>query len=280
MSQSHTEKIAKLLAQAEGAGTEAEAAVFTEKAQQLATLYSIDLAKARHINVAKERTTPIQRTITLGVKGTRGLNTLIGLIGGIADANEVTYNIAHNSTYIIAFGFEEDIDTVEALYGSLVVQMAQAAAAYRKEDSWKAEKVWRDGGYRKVKIGTDPWGDPEYDYNYVPGGYVDPSWLGVRLDFQEGFARRIGARLATAKFEAEKQSRADDTESSTGTELVLVEKREAVRDFYKANSRARGSYKGYRQINSHAAHQAGSRAASNARLSNATAFGGAKKAIA
>lgn len=124
-----TEKIAKLLAQAEGAGTEAEAQTFMDKAQQLATLHSIDLAKARHITVAKQRTAPVTRTITIGVRGTKGLNTLVQLIIGIARANDVILNVAHNSTAVFAYGFAEDIDITEALFASLSVQMAHAVAA-------------------------------------------------------------------------------------------------------------------------------------------------------
>ena len=56
------ERIAALLNQAENAGTEAEAAVFMEKAQALATLRGIDLARARSHTKGKESTTPIHRT--------------------------------------------------------------------------------------------------------------------------------------------------------------------------------------------------------------------------
>ena len=108
----YTEKVAKLLAQAEGNGvTEAEAEVFLLKAQELATLHSIDLAKARHLTVAKERTTPVQRTITLGVRGTRGLNTLVSLFGGIARANDITYNIARKEHQ----DFASNIDLIDVL---------------------------------------------------------------------------------------------------------------------------------------------------------------------
>lgn len=66
------ERIAKLLNQAENAANEAEAAAFMEKAQQLATTYSVDLAKARHVTKSKERTLPEQRTVVIGERGTKG----------------------------------------------------------------------------------------------------------------------------------------------------------------------------------------------------------------
>lgn len=49
-------KIAALLRQAESTNNEAEAKAFTEKAQQMASLYSIDLALARNFVPAHERT--------------------------------------------------------------------------------------------------------------------------------------------------------------------------------------------------------------------------------
>lgn len=285
---SYTAKIAKLLAQAEGKGvTEAEAEVFLKKAQELATLHSIDLAKARHLTVAKERTTPIQRTITLGVRGTRGLNTLVALFGGIARANDITYNIAHNSTYVVAFGFAEDIDVAEALYASLTVQMATAAAAYRTQGDWKDTTVFRPGHYRYVDYRT---GEPTRARSYyaerewVDSDYVPITWLSARLDFQQGFASRVGQRLAAAKREAEQQATAaEDTAGGTpeaGTALVLVEKRDAIDAFYKATSNARGSYKGGRKVANWGTYDSGRRAGDSARLSNATSLPGARKALA
>jgi hypothetical protein len=289
--QSLTEKIAKLLNQAENAGTEAEASVFMQKAQEMATLYSIDLAKARHITVAKEKTTPVQRTITLGVRGTRGLNTLVELFRGIASANDVTMNIAHNSTYVIAFGFAEDIDVAETLFASLSVQMAAAAAEYRKDGSWKTETVYRPGRYRKPTKAEIAEGHAYWRSIWEEGDYVPMSWLSARLDFQEGFARRVGVRLFDAKMAAERAAKTADMtaaaeaaaaidEGSTGTALVLVEKREAISAFYKKHSNARGSYKGGRQVSSSQALGAGRAAGDRARLSNSTGIGGARKAIA
>lgn len=286
-----TEKVAKLLSQAENAGTEAEAATFMQKAQEMATLYSIDLAKARHITVAKEKTTPVQRTITLGVRGTRGLNTLVELFRGIAAANDLTMNIAHNSTYVIAFGFAEDIDIAEALFASLSVQMAAAAAEYRKEGSWKQETVYRPGRYRKPTKAEIAEGHYRWDSIWEDGTYAPMSWLSARLDFQEGFARRVGSRLYDAKVSAESAAKSADMaaaadaaaaidEASTGTALVLVEKREAIAEFYKKTSTARGSYKGGRQVSSSRALGAGRAAGDRARLSSNTGIGGSRKAIA
>ncbi len=281
MTDSITDKIAKILNQAENAGTEAEAALFMNKAQELATLYSIDLAKARHATKSKEKTTPIQRNITLGFPGTRGLNTLVALFRGIANANDIKINIAHNSTYVLAFGFAEDIGVAEALFASLSVQMSQAAAAYRKAGEWKKETVYRPGRY----VGSG------WDREWVDAEMKPITWLSARLDFQEGFARRVGQRLLAAKVEAEAAAidaekfaspewADDETKESAGTALVLVEKTEAVSEFYKKTSQARGTYRGSRSVSSSAAAGAGRAAGDRARLTNNTSLSGARKAIA
>lgn len=183
------ERIAKLLNQAENAGTEAEAAAFMEKAQQLATIHSVDLAKARHATKDKERTVPEQRTVHIGEARTRGLRTLVDLYLGIANANDITCTIAHNATRVYAIGFKEDLDVAEALYASLVTQQAKAAEDFKRHGDWEQEKVWVD----------------RYRDGYWDGGYRPQSWLTARLNFQDAYASRIRHRLFVSKMEQEEQ---------------------------------------------------------------------------
>jgi hypothetical protein len=240
-----------------------------DKAQQLATLHSIDLAKARHITIAKQRTTPVQWTITIGVRGTKGLNTLVTLIHGIAKANDVILNVAHNSTVVYAFGFAEDIDITDALFASLSVQMASATAAWKREGTWRDDEVYRDGGYG--------WGE-----------YKPVTWLTARLDFQQAFAARVGSRLARAKRKTEAEAEAADTAKAAdtagngevGTALVLVEKRETVRDYHRQHSNARGTYRGYRGGGATTSRIAGAAAGERAKLSSHGQIGGTRKALA
>lgn len=194
------EKIAKLLNQAENAGTEAEAAVFMEKAQQLATVHSVDLAKARHATVAKERTVPEQRTIPIGERGSRGLRTLVDLYLGIAAANDVTCTIAHNATCVYAVGFKEDLDVSEALYASLVTQQAKSADEFKRGEDWKRETVYvRD----------------RYGY----GEYKPQSWLTARLNFQDAYASRIRHRLWEAKYAEEQRIKDAEAEKARRVHL-------------------------------------------------------------
>lgn len=264
------DRIAKLLNQAENAGTEAEAAAFMEKAQQLATVYSVDLAKARHATKAKERTVPVQRTIVIGEPRSRGLRTLVDLYLGIANANDIKVTIAHNATRVYAVGFKEDLDISEALYASLVTQQAKAVDYFKRHGEWKNEKVW---------IESSNWGY---------GGWKPQTWLTARLNFQEAFASRIRNRLATAKYEEEERLKAEDTvqeteaiDSAPGAALVLVEKREAVAEAYAPLLRqARGSYRGGTSgASSDSGRSAGRAAADKARLGGNASIGGARGAI-
>ncbi|HEX2616635.1 MAG TPA: DUF2786 domain-containing protein [Flavobacteriales bacterium] len=199
------ERIAKLLNQAENAGTAAEADVFMAKAQELATIHSIDLARARHATVAKERTIPVQRTIHIGERGSRGLRTLVDLYLGIASANDITCTIAHNATKVYAVGFAEDIDISEALFASLQVQMAKFAEEFKRAATWKDEKVYVEGGYR----------GSGWDREWVPGQYKPQTWLTARLNFQSAYAYRIQSRLLDAKRAEERvQREADDARAA------------------------------------------------------------------
>lgn len=211
-----TEKIGKLLAQAEGAGTEAEAAVFMAKAQELATHHSIDLAKARHAIESKHRTVPVMRRIDIGQRGTRGLNTLVSLMTNIGEAQGLRCTIAHNSTFVNFYGFDEDIDITEALFASLATQMVRACEEFKASGEWKSDTVWRGARYTNRYLDrygnpcrkTDDWWDEEGDY--TPGGYVPVTWLTARLNFQQSFASKVGQRLRTARYEAERAERTED----------------------------------------------------------------------
>jgi hypothetical protein len=196
------ERIAKLLNQAENAGTEAEAAVFMEKAQQLATVHSIDLARARHATKDKERTVPVQRTIHIGERGSRGLRTITDLYLGIAAANDIRCTIAHDATRVYAVGFAEDIDISEALFASLQVQQASALDVFKKAGEWKNETV-----YHEAKSYWDS------------GTWKPQTWLTARLNFQDAYASRIRGRLHAAKWDEEERQRKLDEERAARPHL-------------------------------------------------------------
>ena len=272
------ERIAGLLNQAENTDNEAEAAAFMEAAQRLATLRGVDLARARSHTRSKETTTPIQRTITIGKRGSRGLRTLVDLFLGIARANDVSITIARNATWVNAYGYAEDIDMVERLYASLMIQMVTASRAFIKAGIYK-----QDTTLQRVRIKTeDYYGRPMYDYDFQ---YRPVSGLTARLEFQSAFSKRIESRLATVKREAELAAMAEDNEAdseTTGTALVLADKQDTSAKFYKSHTaRLRGSYKSHQSsTTSRVSRDAGRTAADNARLSANQELPGARKGLA
>lgn len=239
-------RIAALLRQAEGTDNPHEADAFMGAAQRLATAASIDLAVARsHAAGRSPAQAPIQRTITIGPAGTRGLRTYVRLFVGIAAANDVRCDVASNSTFLCAYGFAEDIDAAHALYASLVVQMVRASDAY-----------------------------------LASGAHRPTPTITARLNFQLAFGARVGQRLAEAREQARRQA-TEDRGRAPGTAVALRDKEIELRDYYRSASKARGTWRatsasaGY----SSAARHAGDRAGRRARLGDDAELPAARTAL-
>jgi hypothetical protein len=262
-------KLAALLRQAESTDNEHEAEAFMAAAQRLATATSIDLAVARAHSARKERrAAPIAKRIEIGPPGKRALRTYVQLFLSIARANDLTCDLAGNSTYVIAYGFETDIAVCEALYASLVVQMVRASDAYLRSGAYRreahhVEERGPDGRWRTVR-------------KPVHG-------ITARISFQTAFARRIGERLSEAREQAttEVLKVAAAEMSTSGTELVLQEKALEISDFYSRTSTARGSWRGWEGSgrSSTLAERAGRRAADAARTTSAQELPGERRAL-
>src|SRR6195952_2014811 len=239
-------RIAALLRQAENTDNPHEAEAFMSAAQRLATTTSIDLAVARsHAATRSPAQAPVQRTITIGEAGSKGLRTYVQLFVAIAVANDVKCDVASNSTFVYAYGFAEDIDATHALYASLVVQMVKASDAY---------------------IAT--------------GQHRPTPTITARLNFHLAFGSRVGQRLSEAREEA---TRAATTgrDQRAGTAIALRDKDVELKSFYREASKARGTWRatsasaGY----SSAARRAGDRAGRRARLGPSTEFSGARRSL-
>jgi len=239
-------RIAALLRQAEGTDYAHEAEAFMAAAQRLATLTSIDLAVARaHAATRSKAHTPVQRVITIGAVGTKGLRTYVQLFAVIAAANDVRVDVASNSAFVYAYGFAEDIDASHALYASLVMQMVRASQAYIAS-----------GAHRPIPTIT------------------------ARLNFQLAFGARIGQRLARAREEARQEAQ-DQRRGRPGTALALRNKEIELRDFYRQESKARGTWHATRASAgySSAARRAGDHAGRAARLGTSPEVAGARTAL-
>lgn len=239
-------RIGALLRQAEGTDNTHEADAFLSAAQRLATAASIDLAVARSHAAERSRAqTPIQRTITIGVAGTRGLRTYVQLFVLIASANDVRCDVASNSTFLYAYGFTEDIDATHALYASLVVQMVRASDAY-----------------------------------LASGAHRPTPTITARLNFQLAFGSRVGQRLAEARDQTRRDA-AKDSRRTPGTAIALRDKEVELSDYYRSASKARGTWRAARASAgySSAARRAGDRAGRRARLANSPELPGVRSAL-
>ena len=239
-------RIGALLRQAEGTDNPHEAEAFMTAAQRLATATSIDLAVARsHSATRTAAQVPSMRTITIGEPGSRGLRTYVQLFAGIAVANDVRCDVAANSSYVYAFGFAEDIDASHALYASLVVQMVRACDAY-----------------------------------LATGAHRPTPTITARLNFQLAFGSRIAQRLSEARDQARREA-TQERSTAPGTALALRNKEVELRDHYRSQSKARGSWRaasssaGY----SSAARRAGDHAGRQARLGASPELPGARRRL-
>jgi hypothetical protein len=277
------ERLAGILAKAENTDNEAERDAYMEMAQKLSTLYSIGLATARaHAANRNQAAKPTNRRIPIGERGKRGLANYVQLMIEISRANNVEITIAHNSTFVYLWGFEEDIELTERLYGSLLQQMVAASEAWLKTGEYKTEEM------RRLVTKRDMWGSTYKDWDWAPVPKTT-----ARTNFQKAFAGRIGARLREAEREARMEAIHEDAAprpgepdnrdpEQPGTALVLAEKKKTVQDYFKQNSNARGTWKGSRNNGSgtvSSARNAGRSAADSARLSSPTAIGGARGAL-
>lgn len=247
------DRISALLSKAERTDNEAEADAYLMKAQQLATLASIDLAVARARTARREaRQQPESRTMTIGEKGRRANPHLISLYVAIAHANDSHVDVASNSTYVVGYGMPGDLDVIETMYASLAVLMVHAGQAFVVGRTWVGETY-----LAAASRGRGRQRRPHTAQT-------------ARASFYRAYVDRICERLAQARSEALAQVTVATSEatSSEGV-LVLRHKAAEVRAFHSAHSSARGSWGGYSgavRTSSGAAAEAGRSAASRARL--------------
>ena len=247
------DRIAALLAKAERTDNEAEADAYLMKAQQLATLASVDLAVARARTARREaRQQPESRTTTIGEKGRRANPHLIALYVAVAHANDAKVDVAANSTYVIGYGMPGDLDVIETIFASLAVHMVHTGQAFVAGRTWAGETY----------MAAAPRGQRRQRRPHTAQT--------ARAAFYRAYVERISERLEHARAEALAHvTRTQPRAEAAGGALVLRQKAAEVRSFHQQESKARGSWGGYaggvRRATGSAA-DAGRSAASRARL--------------
>lgn len=225
-------KIGALLMKAESTDSEHERDALMSKAQELATLAAIDLEVARNKQKDKHKREQVtSKHISLFGWDDRSRTKpfFVQLMVSIGHANDVRFTIAHNSTYVNAYGFPSDIEVTEALYNSLSVQMVDAAERYLKTKAYRKDTIEYETYGR--------WGT-EYESKPMDGRTA-------RRSFYTAFRGEITERLLNARREtAESVEVVNDDGSTTSGALVLASKTDEVDAYYRDNNNARGSYRG------------------------------------
>lgn len=121
MSDPILDKIRKLLALAERAGTEAEAASASEAAERLIAKYAVDIALLQDARGDKGK--PLSKRVPLDGSYEKPRALLLQVIAEAYGCR----SIWHGTGYSTVVGFESDIETVELLFASLTLQATNAA---------------------------------------------------------------------------------------------------------------------------------------------------------
>lgn len=185
-----TEKVAKLLRQAEGAPEGSpEREVFMEKALAVSAAYSIDLAVARAHTAKKERAeVPEERKFKTGDfsagKLKQGSKHMTDLMLAILSANDCKYLIGGGGVWVFAHGMPSDLDLSERLFALLSAQMVSEADAALKRGDHK--EVRRVRVTKKVEIPEDErdWGMWDHKRNRYYSEWED--WR----DYQDWLAEQ------------------------------------------------------------------------------------------
>ena len=123
-------RVRGLLAKAEATPFEEEAAAFTAKAQDLMSRHAIDRVALAEDGVRDE----VPGGVRLGVDDPYAESKAM-LLAEVADANRCRAVWSKEFGFSTVFGFADDLDSVELLYTSLLVQATTSMTAYGRRST-------------------------------------------------------------------------------------------------------------------------------------------------
>jgi hypothetical protein len=232
-------KVRKLLAKAEDDGaTQAEAEALTAKAAELMARYGIEQAMLGDATPGSDR--PGDRIVICDAPyaGERA-NLLYQLASAMRCQGIQLSKQRPGTVRMHLFGYASDLERVEVLYTSILLQMTSALAAQ------------------------------EVPYYANPRAYRR-SWLA-------GYRRAVVARVEAAESRAEQDAAAETSAAGRGGELVLADRRAVVRRQYEEAypDRRMGRASSYSGGGNRAGYAAGQRA----NIGGTHVGGGARRGI-
>lgn len=186
-------KVRALLAKAESTSFEEEAESLTAKAQELMARYAIDQAMLHATEIRSGERHPISRRIGVEDPYASVKTFLLHVVAKANNCRSISCTHAYFSSVV---GFKEDLETVELLYMSLLVQATSAM----------------------TKIGS------------VKDNFGRSRTTSFRKSFLYSFAVRIGERLEEVQTGAVKDAQADSLTHGANLLPVLASKKKAVEE--------------------------------------------------
>lgn len=204
------DKVEKLLAKANRAGTPEEAEAFYTKAQELMVRWSIDEAMLQKAGKSQDELV----TEHVEMKRSGLFNTYVELWSAIARANDVKILVYKLGDWRIPgvdlIGWKSDIDKVKMLYASFMIQS-------QRERNNSIPDYMRQGERWSNSAEVARW----------------------RKSFQVGYARRIGRRLREAKARTQTEV-VTTSKASSGMELAIKDRSAAVTDYFDSIPKGKG----------------------------------------
>lgn len=242
-------RIEALLAKADATTYEAEAQTYREKAAELMATHAVSEAILDAARTARgEHVDDPVETVSVSVTGDYG-KPRATLLAAIAKAMSCYPLVSYASrsdrspTAVLLYGHRSDLERVQWLYASLLVQVLRQAS--------------------RVQAAPRP--------GYLPRPATASQTAAARRAYVYGFAVAIGERMRAATTDAAR-------EAGTGTDLVLVKREQAGKDLarqmHPKTTRARAA-----SVSQIGAYKAGKAAGQRADIGQTAVSAGRRRAI-